>query len=336
MFSQSPISCTVPLNAEGRHIGSLDLMISDNEHYCSVIPIPIVVLKNGEGPTVLVSAGNHGNEEQGQVVVRRLIAELDLENIQGTLFLLPSLNLPAARADTRTSPLDGQNLNRSFPGEPRSGPTSAIAHFLTTVLLPMCDAGIDLHSAGKLAIMPTLTYLGISPDKDITRRSYELLEAFGFSHAMICDDGGDGMDDSAHANKVPFIGAEFEGGCSADPAPLQEGMEATLRFLVHTGVLKDPGNLPPPKATVLLDHRKLSHVRIPFNGFFWPACEMLDEVQAGDVAGTLYSFDEVGRPPEVLTFPEAGVVTMRRIHARCATGDFVISTAPIITPDEIL
>ena len=336
MFSQSPIVCNVPMDEPGRHIGSLDLMTSDNTHYYSVIPIPIAVFNNGEGPTVYVSAGTHGNEEQGQLVVRRLIADLNLSDIQGRLILIPSLTLPAARVSARVSPLDDANLNRSFPGDARSGPTSTIAHFLTNVLFPICDAGMDLHSAGREAGMPALTYLGLNPDKELTKRSYELLKAFGFPHAMICEDGGDGMDDSAHALKIPFIGAEFKGMSSADPAPLKQGMDAVLRFLVHTGVLKDPGNLPPPAETVLLDHRVLTSVRAPNEGFFWPAHEMLDEVKAGDVAGMLYSFDEIGREPTALTYPASGVVTMRRTHARCAAGDLVVSTAPVITSDDIL
>ena len=79
------------------------------------IPIPIVQIKNGVGPTLLLMAGNHGDEYEGQVAVTRLAKELNPEMIRGRVILLPMANFPAAKAGHRTSPIDNGNLNRSFP-----------------------------------------------------------------------------------------------------------------------------------------------------------------------------------------------------------------------------
>ena len=112
------------------------------------------MIRNGRGPTLYLEAGNHGDEYEGQIVLARLIRELDPGALQGRLIILPAANLPAALAGQRCSPIDGGNLNRSFPGDPDGGPTAAIAHFIESVLLPMCDAALDLHSGGK-----TLEYI---------------------------------------------------------------------------------------------------------------------------------------------------------------------------------
>ena len=37
------------------------------------MPVPIAVLNNGEGPRILLTGGNHGDEYEGQVVLTRLI-----------------------------------------------------------------------------------------------------------------------------------------------------------------------------------------------------------------------------------------------------------------------
>ena len=115
---------------------------------------PDRVIRNGAGPTLYLGAGNHGDEYEGQITLSSLIRTLDPGEIQGRLIILPAANLPAAIAGQRCSPIDDGNLNRSFPGDPDGRPTAAIAHFIESVLLPLCDAAVDLHSGGK-----TLDYL---------------------------------------------------------------------------------------------------------------------------------------------------------------------------------
>src|SRR5204863_2858930 len=113
------------------------------------VMIPMTIVARGRGPTVLVLGGNHGDEYQGQVAGMKLARGLAPEMVTGRIIIIPSLNLPAARAATRLSPLDGMNMNRAFPGAPEGPVTSQIAHFLTTVLFPLSDVVIDIHSGGR-------------------------------------------------------------------------------------------------------------------------------------------------------------------------------------------
>src|SRR5260370_270076 len=62
---------------------------------------------------------------------------------------MTATNLPAALAGARVSPLDGVNLNRAYPGDPDGGPTKAIAHYVDSVIFPMTDYHLDLHSGGS-------------------------------------------------------------------------------------------------------------------------------------------------------------------------------------------
>jgi len=55
---------------------------------------------------------------------------------------IPTINQPASRASTRLSPVDGKNLNRTFPESPEGNPTDQIADYLTRVLFPMADSMI--------------------------------------------------------------------------------------------------------------------------------------------------------------------------------------------------
>ena len=115
MANYGPISYQIDINASGKQVSSLWLDHSDDANAYSAIPIPIAVIANGEGPTVLFTAGNHGNEYEGQVALREFVRQIDPADVRGRIIVLPSLNMPAVRADARVSPLDGANLNRVFP-----------------------------------------------------------------------------------------------------------------------------------------------------------------------------------------------------------------------------
>lgn len=336
-FTKMPVHCSFPLDAEGRTVGNFELLLSGDTYMYGMVQIPVVILKNGDGPTVLLTAGNHGNEDQGQVIIRQLIAELRPEDIKGRVILMPALNPPAVHAFRRTSPVDDGNLNRSFPGDVNGSPTSQIADFLTNFLLPMCDAGVDLHSGGPTTEWPLLTYLGISKDPKVAKKSLDLCEAFGLPYAMVCVDGGDGMDDSAHAAGMAFIGAELGGGANATPEFLKAGYDGCLRVLAYMGCLREtPKDLPPAVKTRYMDFRNPSSVQTSVAGMFRPLYEYGDEVQAGDVAAYIHSFDEIDRPPTPVTFPASGTIIIRRANVRVKVGEFLYTTAQELTTEQIL
>ena len=56
------LHCSIDLDANGVNIGYLKLIHSDDRYSCSTIPVPIISMKNGSGPTVLLTAGVHGDE----------------------------------------------------------------------------------------------------------------------------------------------------------------------------------------------------------------------------------------------------------------------------------
>ena len=87
----------------------------------------------------------------------RMVNDLQPKDITGQVIIVPGLNTPAVRASSRVSPLDGKNLNRTFPGDPTGGVTDQIAHYVETELLPLSDAAIDLHSGGKASFFTPCT-----------------------------------------------------------------------------------------------------------------------------------------------------------------------------------
>jgi predicted deacylase len=123
----SRLIAEVDFARDGVQHGFVRLFHSTHASACGFLPIPIVVVTNGEGPTALFIGGNHGDEYEGQVAIGNLARSLDPSRIRGRVILLPMANFPAALAAQRVSPIDDLNLNRIFPGDPDGTPTQQIA-----------------------------------------------------------------------------------------------------------------------------------------------------------------------------------------------------------------
>ncbi len=332
------ISCALDLESDGKRFGSLDLSHSDNENAFATIPIPIVVIANGPGPTVLLTAGNHGNEYEGQVILRRLILETEPDDITGRLIILPALNYPAVIDDARVSPLDGGNLNRCFPGADDAGPTSAIAGFVTQALLPLCDAGIDFHSGGDSADYLACAFLCTCRDRTVFARSLELAEAFGAPYTFVVhgEEAPSGFDPTAQSLGVPFISNELSGGAGVDRLATRIGHKGLNNALVHLGLLPAERKQESGTTTFLDAMTGSSLVSSPITGICETAVDLGEYVQAGTVAARIYSLEEVDRPPVELKFEAEGIAVVRRLPARVVRGSHIYIVATEIGRDEVL
>src|SRR5438552_15091370 len=88
------ISSTVDFEKAGRQTGFLRLPHSVHESAYGWIPIPVVCLKNGKGPTILLNSGNHGDEYEGVVTLMNLICELKPVQVLGWILLLTASTFP--------------------------------------------------------------------------------------------------------------------------------------------------------------------------------------------------------------------------------------------------
>ena len=102
----SPISTTIDYDADGVQHGHLVLPYSRDDAAYGSIMIPIAVIKNGDGPTALLSGGNHGDEYQGPLSLLKLANTLDPADVTGRVIIVPTMNQPAFAAARRTSPID--------------------------------------------------------------------------------------------------------------------------------------------------------------------------------------------------------------------------------------
>ena len=70
------VNCTFDLAQDGKQAGYLKVGDSTNNSGWTTYNVPIISIKNGDGPRALVLAGNHGDEYEGQIAATTLSRNL--------------------------------------------------------------------------------------------------------------------------------------------------------------------------------------------------------------------------------------------------------------------
>ena len=80
-MKDSLISSTIDFQKDGVQHGFLKLPHSHDDSAWGSIVIPITVAKNGEGPTILFTGANHGDEYEGPIALFDLANNINSEDI---------------------------------------------------------------------------------------------------------------------------------------------------------------------------------------------------------------------------------------------------------------
>lgn len=324
------ITATIDLDAEGKQIGWLRVPHSVTRSAYGAVSVPIAVIRNGPGPRILLTAGNHGDEYEGQVVLTRLVRALTPQAIRGQVIIVPALNLPAVLAGTRTSPLDDGNLNRLFPGDPDAGPTARIADFVENHLLPRVDVVGDFHSGGgSLAYRPHAS-VHFSPDatEPFKARALDAVKALGVPHVMVFErhPRPGGLPGAAMRQGVISLGGEYGGMGALSKTTVALVDTAVHRLLAFFGATDTEFPQTTPPSTLVIPG-PAAYVYAPEPGVFEAEAELGDWVDAGQLCGHVLFPDNPSREPVAVHFELAGELVCKRHPARVERGDCVAHLA---------
>ncbi|MCE9665814.1 N(2)-acetyl-L-2,4-diaminobutanoate deacetylase DoeB [Halomonas sp. M5N1S17] len=328
----SPISATVDFDADGVQHGFLKLPISVDESAWGAVMIPVTVVRNGEGPTALLTGGNHGDEYEGITSLLKLSNTLRAEDVNGRVIIVPCMNTPAVMAGKRTSGLDGGNLNRSFPGDPNGSVTAKIADYFTRVMVPMCDVVLDLHSGGRtLDIIPFgASHVLENPEQQ--RQALEGAKALGAPYAMMMFelDAASLFDTVVEEQGKIFVATELGGGGTSTPESLAITERGIRNFLIHFGLMRGEVELP-VEPQIYLDMPDAScYVQSEHSGLLELTLMLGDVVRKGDVIARVYDLTRSGTPPVEYRAGRSGVLAARRFPAQVNMGDTIAVIAEVV------
>lgn len=322
---KSSVTPTIDLSKNGKHVGDLRVKWSDNTVPLGYHPVPIISLKRGDGPVVVMIGGTHGDEFEGPAALMRLANDLVLDDITGQIIIIPGLNAPAVKSSARNSPLDGGNLNRAFPGDPLGSITAQIAYYVETVLLPMADAVVDLHSGGKASVFSACSLATRTKDTDLFARNLALAKAFGLSLIWVLGGFNDArsLNSAAERVGVPAIATELGGGGGVDPEITNAAEVGLINILRHLAMLAgENAQIEKPRMVEITsaDHS----LNAQGEGVFDRMVCAGQVVVAGQIAGRLHYVSEPRRASETVLFPHDGIVLAHTNRGYVNRGDMLM------------
>ncbi len=266
-------------------------------HTKTKLEIPVIVMRSKEkGPTLLLSAGMHGEETNGIEILRKVISRDEVKDLKcGTLIAIPVINVISFLYGSRDLP-DGRDLNRCFPGSKKGSFGSRIAYDLMKHILPIIDFGVDFHTGGaKLNNFPQLRCVFDFPDN--------VALAERFSAPLIIDStyrDGTFRKEAAKKNKPILV---FEGGESMrfDYHAINEGVNGCLRLMNSYGMINFEV---PDNASVKIKND--TWVRANSSGLFHMSVDNGAPVSKGDLLGII--FNPFGQTEDKVFSPENGYI----------------------------
>lgn len=325
----SKISTDVDFDRDGKQTGYLQAPNSTNLSGWGSLLIPVVVIKNGEGPTILFTGGNHGDEFEGPIALLKLAAELEAEAIQGRVIIMPGLNYPALRAGTRLSPIDGCNMNRSFPGDRDGSITPMIAHYVYHVLLPLADVVVDMHSGGNSMIFAPSVVMHHLDDADQMQRTLEALRHFGAPVGLVLRelDSGGMLDTAVEEMGKIFLSTELSGGGFVTPSSARVADLGVRNVLRHFGVIDgepvDPASLGLPATRIMECPEQGAYIMALDDGLYEPLVEVFDTVSAQQLIGRIYDLDHPQAAAVEIRSQCDGMLVTRAGRGRVRRGDTI-------------
>ncbi len=324
----SRIASEIDFDKEGRQSTYLRAPLSRNTSGWGVVEIPIVVIKNGSGPTVLFTGGIHGDEYEGPIALSELARELDASELQGRVIIMPAVNIPAVHSNTRLSPVDNRDLNRCFPGDAKGTFSEMIAHYLDAVILPLVSASVDLHTAGHSGDSTPSTNMHHVADPDGMARTLAAAEAFGAPYNVVFSgvDEGATLTSSVERRGILSLGTELGGWGRVNIEGVRIARRGVRRFLHHMGMIEagiDASDGDPATRHMVVGDRA-HYAFAPAAGTFEPCNVVGESVHAGDPAGYLHFVEDVDHAPIKVTYKRDGILWMSAGPGRVARGDTVV------------
>ena len=285
----------------------------------------LTVTGRSAGPTVVVLAGIHGDEYEGMLAIPEIYRQLDPQALAGTVLAVPACNVPAFQSATRSSPIDGLNMARVFPGDPNGTLTQRIAYWLGERVMRHADLIIDLHSAGIAYNLPMLVGY-YDPGDAVGRRARQVALNFGADVVWAHPDIAPGRTMSfAAEHGIPGVYTEAPGAGRVRPQDFDTFVNGVLNALQVMGMLQGRPAAAPPTHR-LRGSGDLDHIiAAGQSGLFVAHVQLLADVRAGQLLGEVR--DLAGQTIEEIHSPADGVIITTRGLLRVHAGDGLFSLA---------
>lgn len=269
-------------------------------HTATKLKIPVIVSRAKlDGPTVLLSAGLHGDELNGVDIVRQIVHKGMNIPKRGTIICIPVINIFGFINQTREFP-DGRDMNRVFPGSKTGSLAGRFAHYLVTYILPHVDYAIDFHAGGASRF--NAPQIRIAPEN---AELEELATMFNPPFLLYSAQISGSFRNACAKKGIKML--LFEGGKSLDinPDVSDMGVEGTKRFLRSFDMLRDQFKIDTLKEEMTVITNSI-WVRARRSGLLHDQVKIGAYVEKGAILAEIS--DPYGQENTLMRAPNAGYV----------------------------
>jgi hypothetical protein len=314
MKSQVKIGNVVVNSGEKKHsVLKIPDVFPDGMH----IEIPYTVFNGAnDGPWLHVQVAQHGVEVHALEAIRRVINEINLNELNGVLvYCLPNPIAIRQSETVMTYDFIPGGMNRVWPGKSKGSLTERMAHLIFANLIKdKAEYVVDFHTGRRRA--PVWVFYeahGVSPDvpKEVTDKSERMAKVFGAELLYLETEdygGGNTCRGAAVDEGIPGIVPEIGGESHFIPEQVEMAYRGLNNIMIDLGMI--PGKIELPKKQVILkwiiDSDKIT-AKADKGGVFIPEVKIADRVSKGDTIGFIYSprtFKEISK----VKSPQDGLV----------------------------
>jgi predicted deacylase len=286
------------------------------------------VVGPSDGPHLSLIGGIHGCEYSSIAAVTRFMNEVGTAELAGSILAVPVVSMEAFRRRSPfVVPVDGKNLNRSFPGSSDGGYTDALARAIFDQLIAPADVVLDLHGGDMVEALEPFTLYTASA---VEEKAEALAVAFGLPYVVrdVPSGGLGGTTTSAAAEAgIPAIIAEAGGRGQLEEGAVQLLLDGLSNVLRRLEML--PGEPSPPSRPI---QRIASFVwlRCRDEGWWEPAVGVGEEVTQGRLLGVVRNL--WGDVLEEIHASERGVVLFVTTSPAVGEGGLLLGLGTDLSP----
>lgn len=176
-----------------------DYHLSDGKGNETSFPF-YVIAGEKEGPVLCITSGVHGTEYPGIGANLKLYQDITPQDLTGTIIGVPQCNFASFAAKVPfVNPIDGKNLNDTFPGNPEGTITERLCDTLVHQVAAKADYHIDMHSGDSIEHLYPYAFYHINPaDEETTEVSRQMAKTYGLDYISYTETDGKGATDQGN------------------------------------------------------------------------------------------------------------------------------------------
>jgi predicted deacylase len=298
----------------------------------AALRIPVAVVHGGKpGPVLALVAGSHGTEYASIVALVDLIDALEPSSISGSVIVVPIINTASFdRVVPHLNPVDGKNMNRTYPGRPDGTQSERASFAITKQVVEQSDHLIDFHGGDLDESLRPYSYWSKTSHEPQDRISREMVLAFGLDHIIVSTgrpadpNASIYLENTASTRGKPSITVEAGHAGTVMLEDVDALVRGTLSVMRHLKML--PGDPTPVESPVWIG--ALHNVTADVGGIFRPLVARGTYVQKGMKMGTVSDF--FGKTLFEARAPESGVLLYVRAVPSAVKGETLASIGVVL------